>query len=145
MKPRKVYIAGPMANIPEFNYPLFYMVEEHLNLAGMETVNPAELDKHDKALLEHSGNFEDGTGVKPSSRADFLRRDFHHMTECDGIILLPGWETSVGANCELLVAQISGMSTWLWDDGKMLEEWNIHANLNLILGHVNNVVWGTDG
>ena len=40
----KVYIAGPMSGIPEWNFPAFYQVEEALLALGLETVNPAALD-----------------------------------------------------------------------------------------------------
>ncbi len=142
MKPSSLYIAGPMAGIKDFNYPLFYGVEKILNAAGIETINPAELDKHDEAALEHTGDFKDGSGVKPVGRAAFLKRDFHHLTTCEGIVFLEGWQDSIGANCELLVAQMAGMSTWLWVDGDLYPESNLNANLDLIFPHLNEVVWG---
>ena len=140
MKPSSLYIAGPMADIAEFNHPVFFEVEKSLNDLDIETVNPARLD----ALggIANGASFEDGTGVGPLQRAAFLKRDFHWLTTMEGIVLLEGWEDSSGANCELLVSQIAGMSTWLWVAGNLYPEPNLTADLTLIFGHLNEVVWG---
>ncbi len=134
MKPSSLYIAGPMAGVEDFNYPLFYEVEEKLNAIGIETINPAELDRLDKTVPT--------TTVTPLLRAGFLKRDFHHLTTMEGIVLLEGWQDSTGANAELMVAQISGMSTWLWISGNLYPEPNLQANMDLIFGHINEIVWG---
>lgn len=135
MKPSSLYISGPMAAIEDFNWPKFFEVDKALRESGIMVVNPAELDKL-------AGVKDDGTVVTARMRADFLKRDFWHMTGCEGIVFLEGWEDSIGANCELMVAQMSGMSTWLWVDGNLYPEPNMNANVTLIFQHINNVVWG---
>lgn len=42
---RKVYIAGPMTGLPEFNYPTFFAAEEYLRSHGAKVMNPAVLPK----------------------------------------------------------------------------------------------------
>jgi hypothetical protein len=137
MKPSSLYIAGPMAGIKDFNYPMFYGVEKILNTAGIKTINPAELDKQQVEPIE-----VEGLEVSSLQRASFLKRDFHHLTTCEGVVFLEGWESSTGANAELLVAQMAGMSTWLWVDGDLYPEPNLNADLDLIFAHLNTVVWG---
>lgn len=48
---RKVYIAGPMTGLPEFNYPTFFAAEEYLRSHGAKVMNPAVLPK----WFEHHG------------------------------------------------------------------------------------------
>ena len=112
----RLYIAGPMAGLPEFNFPTFNAVEDALMKAGYEVVNPAALDVHEEWALEHSGDHATGTGVKDRQRAAFLKRDFHFLTKCDGIVMLNGWQSSTGANAELLVARIMDLDVFVWDD-----------------------------
>ena len=133
MGPASLYIAGPMAGIEDFNYPAFFAVEEALNGIGIETVNPAAMDKAEGWT---------GQSVSAIQRAALLKRDFHEMTTVEGIVLLEGWEDSIGANAELMVAQISGMTTWLWIKGTLYPEPNLTADMDLVFGHINNVVWG---
>ncbi len=144
MKPSSLYIAGPMAGIEDLNYPLFYRVEEALNAIDIETINPAELDRLDTVHWMSSiqpSKTVPTTTVTPLLRAGFLKRDFHYLTTMEGIVLLEGWEDSTGANAELMVAQLSGMNTWLWVDG-LYPEPNLTADLDLIFAHINEVVWG---
>jgi len=37
----KIYIAGPMSGLPEFNYPAFHAADAELRALGHETLNPA--------------------------------------------------------------------------------------------------------
>ena len=143
MKPESLYIAGPMSGIPEFNWPAFNAVDDVLLGLGIETVNPARMDEYsvESGDLAH-GDIATGKSVGAVSKAGFLKRDFHYMTTCEGIVFLEGWAKSPGANCELLVAQMSGMSTWLWIDGNLYPEPNLNADLTLVFAHLNEVVWG---
>lgn len=106
---RSVYIAGPMAGVEEFNYPLFNAVAELLRGLDFKVVNPAELDGTD-GWPEATPT--DDHYVAPVERAGFMRRDLPHVLECDAIALLPDWETSTGANIELLVALAAGKEVW---------------------------------
>lgn len=107
----RLYIAGPMAGIDNFNYEAFNHAERVLMERGFGTVNPAALDEPDK--LGHL-DFESGGGVTDMQRARFLKRDFAELAKCDGIILLDGWAESTGANCELAAALIMGMGVYVF-------------------------------
>jgi hypothetical protein len=43
-KPARVYIAGPMRGIPEFNFPAFDAAARGRAM-GLEIISPAELDR----------------------------------------------------------------------------------------------------
>jgi hypothetical protein len=95
----RVYIAGPMSGIPEFNFPAFRAAAIDLRAQGYDVVNPAELDENDV--------LPDGTAAHPWSF--YLRRDLQALLDCDAIYLLPGWQDSRGASLEAHVAEVLGM------------------------------------
>lgn len=77
----KVYIAGPMTGYKEHNFPAFMELEEKLRERGFIPVNPA--------------------GNPPGlSQADYMKIDIAMLSICDYIIMLPGWENSIGARAE---------------------------------------------
>ena len=43
----KLYIAGPMTCLPEYNFPAFHSTAAHLRGMGHEVLNPAELPDPD--------------------------------------------------------------------------------------------------
>ncbi len=132
MKPASLYIAGPMTGIEDNNHPAFDDVQEKLEDIGIVVVNPAAMDR----LLDINGpNTE-------ANLASYLKRDFHYLTTMEGVVFLGGWQDSIGANCELLVCQMAGMSTWLWIDGNLYPEPNLTADVELVFPHINEVVWG---
>jgi hypothetical protein len=113
----RVYIAGPMSNLPQFNFPAFYAAAAELRTQGFEVVSPAELDDaEDKgaALLSKDGD------PKSASRTwgDFLARDVKLLadTGIEGIVFLPGWHKSKGAKLEAFVGLLHGFKFWEYDD-----------------------------
>lgn len=94
----KLYIAGPMSGLPEFNYPAFHAAEAQLQAAGYETLNPA-------------------TNGEKDSWADYMRAGIAQVIQADGIAFLPGSDGSRGARVELNLAGILGMAV------KPLAEW----------------------
>jgi hypothetical protein len=100
----RVYIAGPMSNLPQFNFPAFYAAAAALRAIGFEVVSPAEMDDaEDKgvALLSATGNPADAK----RSWGDFLARDVKLLADggIEGIVFLPGWQDSRGARLEATV------------------------------------------
>jgi len=89
----RLYIAGPMTGLPEFNIPAFNAAEAALNAAGFETRNPA---RH-------------GAGEPGLEWSDYMRRDIPDLLECDAVALLPGWGASRGATLEVHIAETLGM------------------------------------
>lgn len=100
----KVYLAGPMSGIPQFNFPEFYRVAALLRAGGWNVVSPAELDDHETSLAALSS--KDGTPQDAHrSWGDFLARDVKLIADegIEGIVFLPGWEKSRGARLEASV------------------------------------------
>ena len=89
----RVYIAGPMTGIEDFNYPAFNAVAKELRAAGWHVENPAEHGVVDGAEW-----------------ADYLYYDLGRLATCSALYLLPGWKTSRGAYLEFLVANTLGMT-----------------------------------
>lgn len=110
-----LYIAGPMAGIPDYNYPAFFEMERHIAYLGLDSINPARLDEHDLFSDEAVAVGED---VGPMRRAKFLKRDFFYLSQCDGIVMLPGWQNSTGANCELWVSRMMGLVVFVADESE---------------------------
>lgn len=106
----RLYLAGPMAGIHNFNRDAFDWVASKLRARGEEVVSPAEFDD-----IEHEPSSDPWT-VDARSRATYLERDFGFVLGVDGIVLLPGWETSTGANAELWVARVTGKLVYRWED-----------------------------
>lgn len=116
----KVYIAGPMRGIPEFNFPAFDKAAAFGRSLGYEIISPAELDR------DHGFN-EKGCSAKVNEQGhnavvnlNFMRgaawRDFLAIVGpnpetpgVDAVALLPGWENSKGANGELALAKWIGL------------------------------------
>lgn len=79
----KLYIAGPMSGLPDFNYPAFHRAAEQLEAAGYEVENPAT-------------NVVEGT----ASWLAYMRLSLVQISKVYGIALLPGWADSKGARIE---------------------------------------------
>ena len=118
----KIYIAGPMSGIPQFNIPAFDDAAERLRDAGYDAVSPAELDDVDtrNAALESPDGHIEGT-LNGETWGDFLARDVKLVAnEIDAIALLPGWEDSRGAQLELFVAKLCELPAFLYRDGELV-------------------------
>jgi hypothetical protein len=103
----KIYLAGPMTNLPKFNFPAFFAAAEGLRAQGHEVFSPAEAD------IERAGNGwwedSDGTheGLPPEiNYKECLRVDLNWILDhAEAIALLPGWERSSGVGAELALAR----------------------------------------
>lgn len=98
----RLYIAGPMTSIKDFNHPKFNEVARILRETGSDVVNPAELDG----------------GNTSNTWEYYMRRDIASLLTCDGIVLLEGWEQSKGALFEYFVAKQLKLKVIYWSDAK---------------------------
>jgi hypothetical protein len=104
----KVYLAGPMRGIPEFNFPAFAAATAQLRAAGYEVFSPAEKDieKHGLDVNKSAtGNLDDIKASGFNLRATLLLDLTWIAENADGIVVLPGWENSKGANAEVALAK----------------------------------------
>lgn len=105
----KIYIAGPMRGIAEFNSPAFDEVQRILEKMGHETFNPAERDR--STGFDVAGM----TGHENLADAGFSLRDALHADTrwislyADAVALLPGWEKSSGVAAEVALARALGI------------------------------------
>ncbi|MEB6163948.1 DUF4406 domain-containing protein [Pseudomonas aeruginosa] len=88
----RVYLAGPMTGLPDFNYPAFNAEERRIRALGYLVENPA-------SNMVYRG----------SPWETFMRDGIKRLMDCDILALLPGWERSRGANIERGLAITLGM------------------------------------
>lgn len=103
MIPKRIYLAGPMTGIPEFNFPAFDEAKRVLKSHGWEPVSPADIDRE-----EFGFDTEGKTGdemIDPQLRRRIAVRDIRAISECDSIYMLEGWQDSKGALAELAFAE----------------------------------------
>ena len=90
---KRIYVAGPMTGLPDFNYPAFHAAAEALRYRGYEVENPAENpDPPGKTWL------------------GYMRLAIPQMLTCDTVLLLPGWSKSRGARIEAVIAGLFDLS-----------------------------------
>lgn len=114
----KIYVAGPMRGIPEFNFPAFHAAAARLRAEGHEVFNPAERD-----IAHHGKDISKGnaTGDEKLAAAEHgfnlreaLKDDLVYIClEADAIALMPGWENSKGARAERATALALGLKVIL--------------------------------
>ena len=80
---KRIYIAGPMSGLPDFNYPAFYAAAAALRAQGHHVENPAE-------------NPSPACGTWQG----YMRMSLRQIAACDCLCMLPGWRDSRGARIE---------------------------------------------
>lgn len=115
----KVYIAGPMTGVPQFNVPLFDHVAKQLRKQGFEVVSPAELDSPEMrraALESRDGDYEVLKRATGETWGDVLARDVKWLSDTgiEAIVLLPHWWQSRGATLETTVGLLNRLKFFYW-------------------------------
>lgn len=110
----KVYIAGPMTGVPQFNIPLFDRVAAELRTLGYDVVSPAELDSptmRAAALKSTDGGLAQLEHDTKETWGETLARDVRVLSDhgVEGIVLLPNWTRSRGATLEATVGLLNGL------------------------------------
>lgn len=89
----KIYLAGPMAGMPEDNYPEFNKAAAWLRSKGHMVFNPAELEQTSYDIKNND------------QLRKIMAKEFAFIClESECIALLPGWENSKGAFAEWALA-----------------------------------------
>lgn len=107
----KLYLAGPMRGIPEFNYPAFRAGTARLRSMGHEVFSPVEHDEktHGADISNPAGDAAQATKEHGFNICEALHADLKFIClEADAVVLLPGWENSKGANAERATALALG-------------------------------------
>jgi len=84
----RIYIAGPMTGIKDYNFPEFFRAEKKLKKLGYDVENPARNKK-----------------PNPETWENYMRLAMVQLCKCDAIFMLKGYDTSKGAWLELHVAK----------------------------------------
>lgn len=119
-EPKRVYIAGPMTGIPQFNFPAFDDAARDLRAVGHDVVSPAELDDPEDraaALASPDGQMHGGHHMN-KTWGDFLARDVKLIADdgIEAIYVLSGWSRSRGARLETFVGKaMCGIPVFMYD------------------------------
>lgn len=97
----RIYVAGPMTGLPEFNYPAFFNAATLLRAIGHDVEDPSANEN-----------------PTPGDYHGWLRAGLAQLITCDAVALLPGWEASNGARLEVNVAatlglRVAPLSDWI--------------------------------
>lgn len=105
----KIYISGPISDMPEFNAPAFNEAALVLRNAGNDVVNPSELDN-----AEHHQTW-----------AHYMKRDIALLVFCDEIQVLSGWQGSRGATLECLIGSLLDMPVLAYGSRRQISQWEV--------------------
>lgn len=104
------YLGGPMRNYPLSNFPAFDEAAKLLRSEGWVIKSPAE---HDRECGFDGAN---ATAYSDDDMRELMLWDLEQVAESGSLILLPGWENSVGCRVEVAMAQFLGKRIWLYDE-----------------------------
>ena len=111
----KIYLAGPMRGIPNFNFPMFDRAAERLRSQGYEVFSPADHDRELNGQEIEDQNPEGDEDLAAKRNGFSIRKALQvDLTwicrHADAVALLPGWENSTGATAERATAIALGLS-----------------------------------
>lgn len=122
-RPGHLYVAGPMRGYPQFNFPAFDDAAARLRAAGYDVFNPADRDRqiHGADLVDKAHTGDEAQIVTTHGfdlRAALAADTAWICRHADGLAVLPGWESSKGANAEVALARalaipVNFVSHWL--------------------------------
>lgn len=117
----KIYIAGKMRGIKDFNRQAFYDAEKYLISLGHDAVNPFAIDiDMGIDLTSPTGNTNDIQGFTQDNLKEIICRDVAEILQCDAVYMLESWKDSKGAKAERAIAQWAGIEV-LYQGGN--ESW----------------------
>ncbi len=115
----KVYLAGPMRGIAEFNFPAFHSAAKFLRQNDFFVFSPAEKDEevHGNDFITQFKTGAEANIANAESQGFSLRRALGDDTawicaEADGIVVLPGWTNSKGAKAEVALSEALGLAKY---------------------------------
>lgn len=82
---KRIFLSGPMSDLPDLNYPAFHAAAAALRADGYHVESPAE-------------------NPRQESWEAYMALSLAQMLTCEEVYLLPGWELGSGAVIEASVA-----------------------------------------
>lgn len=95
-----------MTGIELLNFPAFHAAAAKLRAQGIDAVNPAEINGGADEVVTCAAMSPEQ--LQAHWRA-CMRNDITQLVTCEGIHLLPGWESSKGATLEHHIASALGL------------------------------------
>lgn len=89
-KYKHIYLSGPMTGLKNCNFDAFKNATYDLKSKGFKVFDPSTTDGGDTS--------------KPWEY--YMRIDIKEVSQCDAVVVLPGWEKSKGAKEEVRVARM---------------------------------------
>lgn len=121
----RLYLAGPMRSVAEFNFPAFDAAGKALMSDGYDVFSPAQNDR-DNGFEGIGMTGNESLAERGFDMREAISQDLAWITQfSQGICVLPGWEKSAGANAEVATAHaldipVGPLEMWL-DDSKPLK------------------------
>ena len=110
---KRIYIAGPMRGLVNWNVAAFDLAEKAWTEAGWHVFSPAAIVRAMGYAWGDSAPTEpDGNGPGSAHLKHVLNSDITCLIHSDAIALLPGWERSRGATASSTVAQFLGLEVY---------------------------------
>lgn len=102
----KIYLAGPMRNLPGWNFAAFDRYAVEWTARGWIVFNPAAMARGLGIVPPADG---DPTALAYSDHIPHVfANDVEAIFRADAIALLPGWENSAGATAETALGLVLG-------------------------------------
>jgi hypothetical protein len=121
----------------QFNFPAFDRAANLLRqgVGVTEVFNPADRDRHkygpDFAFANGSGSLDEAARAFGFSLRDSLGADLAWICKhADAVVLLPGWDRSLGATAEMQTAQALGLRIGEFTDPP-LARWDEEGGLTI--------------
>lgn len=106
---KRIYLAGKMRGLPEFNKPAFEAAAAKLRAEGHEVFSPVESTIAMYGDV-YTGNMTGDESKTPIDSRRVFAADLEFICKkADAVALLPGWETSKGALAERAAAEALGL------------------------------------
>ena len=115
----KIYIAGPMRGMKDFNYEAFDKAAGELQARGWQAVNPVDLGRLWPVT-------DGGEEVDEIDLDGLMSIEREAVRNSDAIYLLKGWEKSEGARRELGEFLLNGEGLHVFLEGSEIPEpWDV--------------------
>ena len=108
----KVYLASKMRGLPSFGAEEFRKAARVLRERGFQVISPLEMDEAAGIRVDGLTGFEDLADQGFDIRKTLMLDLGVVLMDVDAVVLLPGWQDSLGAIAEYATAQAAGVPTW---------------------------------